>query len=50
MKVKTKKRMVEELEAFKVDVEEYLRDLFSLPFCFERFQGCFLNCRCIQLD
>jgi hypothetical protein len=29
------------LAAFKVEVEEYLRDLFSLHFCFAHFKGCF---------
>jgi hypothetical protein len=49
-KVKTKIRTAEELAAFKVEVEVYLRDLFSLPFCFARFQGCFVTCHCIQLN
>ena len=49
-KVKTKKRTPEEIAAFKMEVEQYLIDLFSLPFCFARFQDRFVMCRCLQLD
>jgi hypothetical protein len=49
-KVKTKKRTADELAAFKAELEEYLLDLFSLPFCFSPFRGCFVSCHCILND
>jgi hypothetical protein len=49
-KVRTKKRTEQEITAFKAELEEYLLDLFSLPFCFSPFRGCFVSFRCIQND
>lgn len=47
-KVKTKgSRTPEEITAMQTEVEEYLTNLFSLPYCFARYQGRFVSCRCI---
>ncbi len=50
-KVKTKSRTPEEITAFTAEVEEYLRNLFGLQFCFARYQGRqgqFVKCSCLQ--
>ncbi len=49
-KVKTKCRMDGELRAFNAEVEEYLTTLFNFPYCFARYHGRFLSCRCLQLQ
>ena len=48
--VKTKSRTDEELRAFHEEVEEYLTGLFNFPYCFARYQGRFVSCRCLQLQ
>jgi hypothetical protein len=50
-KVKTKSRTPEEITAFTAEVEEYLRNLFGLQFCFARYQGRqgqFVKCSCLN--
>jgi hypothetical protein len=50
-KVKTKSRTLEEITEFTAEVEEYLRNLFGLQFCFTRYQGRqgqFVKCSCLN--
>ena len=48
-RVKTKTRTPEEIRTLHTEVEEYLTTLFSLPYCFARYQQRFVSCRCVQL-
>lgn len=49
--VKTKgSRTPEEIAEIKAEVEDYLTTLFNLPYCFARYQGRFVSCRCIYLE
>lgn len=49
-KTKTKSRTDDEVRAFNVEVEGYLTSLFNLPYCFARYQGRFVSCRCLQVQ
>ena len=47
-KVRTKKRTEDEVEGYKFEMEEYLHNLFNLPFCFSRYRMHFTSCRCLH--
>ena len=47
-KVKTKARTPEEIRAFSAEIEDYLTTLFSLPYCFARYQRRFVSCCCVK--
>jgi hypothetical protein len=49
-KVKTKCWTDGELRDFNAEVEEYLTTLFNFPYCFARYHGRFVSCRCLQLQ
>jgi hypothetical protein len=49
-KTKTKSCTDDEVRAFNVEVEGYLTSLFNLPYCFARYQGRFVSCRCLQVQ
>jgi hypothetical protein len=48
-KVKTKARTDEEINALNMEIKDYLTTLFNLPYCFARYQGRFVSCRCVQI-
>lgn len=46
--VKTKRRSPAEIRELEQDMEEYLRNLFSFPHCFSRYQNRFVSCACLS--
>jgi hypothetical protein len=40
-KVWTKNRTPEEMDGYKMEMEEYIQNLFDLPFCFSLYRWCF---------
>jgi hypothetical protein len=43
-----KNRTEDEVEGYKFEMEEYLHNLFNLPFCFSQYRMHFISCHCLH--